>query len=403
MKVYIVTGEPFPNGMAATKRIYNYSLALIEQNIEVEIVIFRRTEFGKQQFGNRSGNGIIDGITYRYASNTPIEKGNRIRKKLNRYLDQWRTINYLKNKVTSNDVILFYCGLYVDFTLSVIKHTRNNNCVYVRDLCELPYGTGKETNYTIKKRNQTFQEQFPQMDGLICISDSLVEIAERYVSPKCSITKVPILVNFKEYEINDASSNVNVPYIFHSGTLYEQKDGILGMLEAFGKATQILDFPIRFMSTGDISKSPHKDEIKDIIKKYNIEDKVIFKGYLSSDELKKTLSEASLVIINKNVTQQNTYCFSTKLGEYLAASKPVIITNVGESNNWLTNGENSIIVEPDVDNLTSAIVYSFTHLEEIKKIGINGRILCKTKFDYHAWGEHLKKYFTYLIEQHDCR
>lgn len=48
--------------------------------------------------------------------------------------------------------------------------------------------------------------------------------------------KVPILVDFPQYEMIDRSDEADVPYIFHSGTLSQQKDGFLDMLEAFAKA-----------------------------------------------------------------------------------------------------------------------------------------------------------------------
>ena len=44
MKIYIVTGEPFPNGMAATNRIKCYAKAIHEGGLECEVVVYRRTE-----------------------------------------------------------------------------------------------------------------------------------------------------------------------------------------------------------------------------------------------------------------------------------------------------------------------------------------------------------------------
>lgn len=44
MKVYIVTTEPFPNGLAATGRIKCYAKALISEGVDVEVVNFHRTE-----------------------------------------------------------------------------------------------------------------------------------------------------------------------------------------------------------------------------------------------------------------------------------------------------------------------------------------------------------------------
>ena len=74
MKVYIVTGEPFPNGMAATNRIKCYAWALLGQDVEVEVLIFRRTEGPGLMLGNKTGVGNFKGINYRYIGNTSIRK-----------------------------------------------------------------------------------------------------------------------------------------------------------------------------------------------------------------------------------------------------------------------------------------------------------------------------------------
>lgn len=39
MKVYILTGEPFPNGVAATNRIKCYAWAIKEGGLNCEVVI----------------------------------------------------------------------------------------------------------------------------------------------------------------------------------------------------------------------------------------------------------------------------------------------------------------------------------------------------------------------------
>ena len=126
---------------------------------------------------------------------------------------------------------------------------------------------------------------------------------------------------------------------------------------------------------------------------------MFFTGYISDEELKENLSKASLVIINKYPNQQNTYCFSTKLGEYLAAGKPVIITNVGEAMNWLKDGESAYIVEPnDTDSLAKAIVDAFNNSEKRKMIGINGQKICKECFDYRNYGAKLQHFFNSITQ-----
>ena len=96
------------------------------------------------------------------------------------------------------------------------------------------------------------------------------------------------------------------------------------------------------------------------------------------------------MIINKYVTQQNKYCFSTKLAEYLAAEKVVIITNVGEAVYWLKNKESAYIVEPEnTEKLSESIIYALENRELSKGIAKNGKELCKRSFDYRCYGKIL--------------
>lgn len=393
MKVYIVTGEPFPNGMAATNRIKCYAWSLINQGLDVEVLIFRRTEGPGMMLGNTKGVGCFENIHYRYIGNTSIRRKNPFVWRLVEKMDHVRTILYLRNKLKIGDVVLLYCGHQLNLSLQIIKFTHKTGAKYVRDLCELPFGTGEETAKRIRQREKTYTHLFPRLNGVISISDALSDLAAKYMSRE-KIIKVPILVNFDKYKLDDLSSESTVPYIFHSGTLYEQKDGILGMLEAFGLAVKKLGKPLNFVLTGTKTKSPHVKEIDNIIQKYQLQDKVFFTGYLSNDDLKLYLSKATLVIINKYETQQNHYCFSTKLGEYLASAKPLVITNVGEAMNWLENGKSAYIIPPHhIETLSEAIVNVINNPTESKQVGINGQQVCREFFDYRVWGKFMVDFF----------
>lgn len=394
MKVYIITGEPFPNGMAATNRIKCYAKAIVEQGIKCEILIFTRTEVYGKTPKNTLGKGDFDGIPFKYIGGTPLRGSNVLFRQLKDYLDRWKLLWFLKRHLNEGDIVFAYMGTMVDYSIRIIDVTHNCGAFYISDLCEYPYGTGAETKKTVGNRYKVLNKLFPLLDGVIPISDALCELAKQYVTPKCQILKVPILVDYEKYCLKDQSEISEYPYIFHSGTLYEQKDGILGMIEAFGLAKQKLDREFYFVSTGKIENSPHAAEIKQIISKYNIEKYIHFTGYLSDEELKDYLVKASLVIINKYRTQQNQYCFSTKLGEYLAASKPVIITNVGEAMNWLEDGVSAYIVESEnVDSLSNAIVKAFSDDVFKQRIALQGNVICRNSFDYHVWGEKVVKLF----------
>lgn len=397
MKVILLTGEPFPNGMAATNRIKCYARAIQKEGVECEVVNFRRTEVYGKEPKNTEGEGLFNGIPFHFVGGTPQRGSNVLIRQLNDRLDILRTEKYLMQNLNKGDILFLYMGGYVKLMLRFMKAAHKKGAFCVRDLCEFPYGTGAETKKAVRLRKITIERQFPQLDGIISISDALLNLARRYTLPFCKHIKVPILVDFNQYNLSDKSSLAETPYIFHSGTLYQKKDGILGMIEAFGKAVGRLGFPVKFVITGVIEQSPHREEIHKLIAQYHLEDKIIFTGYLTEEQLKNYLLKASMVIINKYRTQQNNYCFSTKLGEYLAASKPVIITRVGEAKNWLKDKESAYFIEPEnTEILAEAIVYVFTHPEESRNVGLKGQEVCRNCFDYQNWGQPLVEFMKQL-------
>lgn len=397
MKVYILTGEPFPNGMAATNRIKCYARAIKEGGIDCEVVIFRRTERYGVKPKNIDGQGKIEGgIPYRFIGGTPLRGSNVFKRQIDDQLDILRTKQYLQHNLRKGDVLFFFMGYYIELMLNLMKIAHDVGAFCVRDFCELPFGTGAETKKAIRLREKTYKEQFPKIDGVISISEALLNVAKTYTSPKCKHIKVPIMVDYDHYEL-DKSANTTIPYIFHAGTLYEQKDGILGMIEAFGMALQQLSFPVKYILTGRIEEASHPKELKETINKYQLTNSLEFVGYLTSNQIKDYLKYASLVISNRPRSKQDYYGFSTKVGEYLASGTPLITTNWGEAVYWLKDGISAYIIEPeDKDALAQAIIRVFCHPEEAKQIGLAGQEVCRKNFNYKVWSQPLVNFMFQL-------
>lgn len=397
MKVYFVTNLPFPNGMAGTNRLQCYAKAVLSRGVECKILIYVRTENRGVKRGNMEGCGVSEGIPFEYIGLTPIREDGIIKRKWCDLLDRIKLLRYLRNNLIPGDVVFYFSQNELIWIPLLIRIIHMKRAFFVKELCELPYGTTTETPKLKKKRELTLKYQFPLYDGVVSISDTLFSLAKNNTNAQAKHIKVPIIVDYNKYALPDKSSEADCFYIFHAGSMYEQKDGFVGMVEAFGLACKKLTHNIKFISTGNLEKSPHVNQIKQVIKKYGIEDDIIFTGYLNKEELRNYLSKSSLVIINKYETQQNKYCFSTKLAEYLAASKPVIITRVGEAMNWLEEKKNALIIEPhDVNQLAESIVLLFENNKLRKQIGKGGNILCQKAFRYEVYGKKMVDFFKSL-------
>lgn len=397
MKVFIVTKEPIPNGMAATNRIKCYARAIHDEGVECEIIICCCTELNPQKILNREGDGLYEGVPYHYIGGSSQDFRPKYIRLLAQGMRLWKTELYLKKNMKKGDVLFLFMAGKVERLLRLMNAAKSKGSYCIRDLCELPYGTGEESESTIRMRKKIIEKQFPKLDGIISISDALLNMAKTYTMPNCKHIKVPIMVEFEHFDVLDKLQYQGVPYIFHAGTLYQQKDGILGMIEAFGKAKQRLVKPIKYVLTSNIKDSSHPEELRYLIKKYSLEECVYFVGYLNRNQIKEYLANASLVISNRPKSQQDYYGFSTKVGEYLASGTPLLMTNWGEAVNWLENGKSAIITDPeDVDALANAIVDVFTNPENSCKIGLAGRDVCRKSFDYHNWSKPLVNFMNQL-------
>ena len=397
MKVYIITKAPFPNGMAATNRIKCYARAIHEGGVECEVLIYGGSEIKEMVVRNTEQDGNYCGFRFHYIGGSPVLSKNRPIRLLTQAKRLFQTELYLRKTLRKGDVLFLFMGGNVETMLRFMAIARQKGAYCVRDLCELPYGTGVETENAIRLRKVTIEKQFPKLDGIISISDALMNLARTYTLPECKHIKVPILVEFEQYAVANRSDEEDIPYIFHAGTLYQQKDGVLGMIEAYGMARQRLKKPIKYILTNYIEDSPHSMEIHELIKKYNLQDAIEFVGFLYRDQIKEYLSKASLVISNRPKSKQDYYGFSTKVGEYLASGTPLITTNWGEAFNWLKDGESAYIIEPEnTEALANAIVRVFENPDEARRIGETGRTVCQKCFGYQNWSKPLIEFMNQL-------
>ena len=391
MKAYIFSEVSLFQGMSSSQRVRCYARALLGEDVEVECLNYIRTECKGVPLHKRKG--VFDGIPYRFTAATPYRSENFVLRHVADYCDMFLACLFVLFKVHRGDVLISYHERFGPFKRIVIALLHLKGAKYFRELCELPYGTGTETPERIRLREREQRLIFPHCDGIIAISDAIADYARKYCRKDAEIVKIPILVDYDKYNLESLEGDV--PYIFHSGALTEPKDGILGMIEAFGIACSKVEGPLRFVCTGRKEKSPCAKEIDALIAKYNLQDKVVFTGYLSDEQLKDYLQKASLVIINKYPNRRNTYCFSTKLGEYMAAGKAIIITEVGEAMNWLNPGKDALVIPPcDNEALAQAIIKLTADGDLRRSLGENARQTCRCSFDYHLWGRTMVESMT---------
>lgn len=123
------------------------------------------------------------------------------------------TSTFLPPPHTNNRVILYGSDrMPFFFNKMICKIVHHRHAKIVRELCELPYGTGVETARTERLRKKMLTTIFPMFDGFLSISETLSGLVKKY-APKATNLKIPILV---DVAISDGvKPHVSArPYIF---------------------------------------------------------------------------------------------------------------------------------------------------------------------------------------------
>jgi len=110
-------------------------------------------------------------------------------------------------------------------------------------------------------------------------------------------------------------------------------------------------------------------------------DRVVFTGLLSRVEVGEWLRRSYCLALSRPDNKQARYGFPTKLGEYLASGKPVVVTSVGDIPLYLIDNHDSFICHPD-DPREFAHKLHMCLSDELRasSVGDNGYKLAQTIF-----------------------
>ncbi|MFW5803597.1 MAG: glycosyltransferase family 4 protein [bacterium] len=383
-KILIVLDEPYPNGMACTKRVHLYAKGLIELGNDVKIIIPRATE-KYLYIKNRIKKGIHDSVNFEYASKSPIRSKYFLIRKIDDVFAYFR---------------LFFIGLTLKPDILLISGESNLKiliskliCIFIkskllRERSEILYYKNDKIKYTQKYFSMIMYLLF---DGLIVISENLKIYFKNDLGFKKGLIKIPILLkNFNYYD--NTKNNISNNFVY-CGSLNDKKDGILLMLGAFAKFCENRN-DYKLLMTGNIDKSPDKKIILEKINNLNLNDKVIITGYVTEKELFDYMHSALALVLAKPQNRQNKYNMATKVGEYLITGRPVILSSVDQSTEFLTNYKDAIIFDPEVDELVEKMNFIINNREKAENIGKNGRNIAVKYFDYRKQIEKLDNFLN---------
>ena len=375
MKIAILLNEPYPYGMACTNRIHLYAKGLVELGNEVEIIIPRNTE-EPGKIRNHYISGEYENVKFKYACN-PVRKKSFIERRIQNFISPINTFNHLI--LYKPDVILIVANnikyILLGKFCSIITKAK-----LIREKSEVPFYRSENLSKFKKIRAKI---EFRLFDGLIVISEPLKSFFLKDLSLKLKILIVPILVNISNETIKKNDITGIKPNIVYTGSLINNKDGVLIIIKAFAQISK-RNPHLKLIMTGDLDQSVDKEKISSLIDKLKLQGKVELTGYISIKKLHEITSTATVLLLAKPENRQNRYNMATKIGEYLLAGRPAVVSSVDPVCSFLSHRENIFIAKPNEVEIAKEIDFILNNPNMASNIGLSGSEVAFKLFNYKA-------------------
>ena len=174
------------------------------------------------------------------------------------------------------------------------------------------------------------------------------------------ILLLPNLVNLANFDSRGiyASRNRSIR-IGYCGTP-TRKDGINDLLLAFQIVLKKNPDSELFVIGDTVGNNSLLPKLKEISKRLAIFDRVTFTGLVEWERIPSLLNSCDILVMARPSGRFAEAGFPTKLGEYMACKKPVVVTKVGDIPLYLRDKESAMLVEPNnPESIASGYLLSY--------------------------------------------
>ncbi|HET6365179.1 MAG TPA: glycosyltransferase [Nitrospirota bacterium] len=376
-------GFTYPRGMAGTKRIQHVINSLKEYpDIATRVILQRQS----------AEHNILSGVH----EGTPYETvmGNLVRAKVLIALPilYQRTCAALKRVLLPDhkNVLYLYGPLLLE-NIVPLNYAQGLGYKIVFDIIE-DYDLSRDISRSIYHHvRYNFTTRLSSRinglsAGIIVISSHLEKKYRTFTQGKVPIHYMPISVDMDCFPEQSIRMNPTVS-LFYAGT-FGKKDGLPVLLDAFDKlARKYMNVHMVLTGRGD------REAMKDFIALMDVSphrDRIEFKGYLEEKDYYASLNNADIPCMTRVDIAYAHAGFPFKLGEFLATGKPVIASRVSDVDRFLVNGHNAMLVQAGSSTeVCKAAEFLIDNPETAKAIGVRGRDVAKSFFDYKQQGRAL--------------
>jgi glycosyltransferase involved in cell wall biosynthesis len=235
-------------------------------------------------------------------------------------------------------------------------------------------------------------------DGIVCVSHFL---QQKCVEMNIPIEKTMVLhggadvnrIPFIEQSVARTRLGLNNNYLLGiAGINNAELKNLIPFLAAL-KKLQLIFTDIAWFSTGE--KLPNQKKAEHCIGKEHIQ-----LAWLSYEQYALYLSAADILICPLEDTTRNASRWPNKLGDYLAAGRPIVTNAVGEIKYFSELYPDTIVItEWEEQRIYETLLRLLSDSDKAKEIGTKARIIAENKYSWCMKSVELEAFMQKIIKE----
>lgn len=260
---------------------------------------------------------------------------------------------------------------------------------------EVFYDLGIVKSVILKKILNYFAKiSYEKPLAIILVSSGYLKIlTEKYNIPKDKISVIEHGVDLNKFKQFNLSNKNKTYTIMYSGALNVGYD-----FEIIFKCAKLLKTkPVNFVIHG---KGQLSNDIKNYIKKYNVDNVTVSTDYLSQDELVLLLNQADIFLLPMSTSNIIDQGLPTKILEYQAIGKPIVCISSGEAAAYIKKTNSGLITDSRDPTVISDIILRLIDDPKLaKELGMNGYQNILKNLTLDKVGERFEHVFNNVLKK----
>lgn len=238
-------------------------------------------------------------------------------------------------------------------------------------------------------------------DSVSCASDHLKELTKKFGVKEEFIFDAPVGADLDKFNLSASGNKIKEKYhilenehiVLYIGQLHGAQ-----YVELLIKAVNIVlqkCLDVKFMIVGE---GFLEQQLRKLVYDLGLEDKIIFTGAVSHDEIPFYISSASVCVAPFSDTEVTRCKSPLKIVEYMASSKAIVASNVGEVRKML-GGVGMLTAPGDYHALAKGIITLLGDSNLRKNLGLAARKRAEHKYNWSYTAANLLRAYNKIIKQ----